>query len=136
MLVIDSCHSGTISRAAGEAPSERQAGSRLLPVNRTPEVVSERDFEAFRAETSFLPRRDNLAVWSAVTATQEALEDLSKAPFHGVFTRAFAHGLLDRKADVNKNGRVSYSELFQYVRRQAKAFCDRRNRQSPRGRKR
>ena len=71
-------------------------------------------FEGVRRDKAFVDAHENMLVWTAVSASQLAQEDVS-APVgsrNGVFTRAFGEGLIDQRADTNQNGKISAAELL------------------------
>ncbi len=125
MVLIDSCHSGTVTRSF--RPKQKPGSkSRALPVGIAPATINKTRFRTVRTQTSFVEGSADMAVWTAVSATEEAMEDarLPERERQGVFTGAFARGLLDRFADTNENGRITSAELFAYVRQEAKIYCE------------
>ncbi len=131
-VIIDSCHSGTITRSLME-PADTAARKTLD----APVVRSGHDFSkalaAHRQEESLLKGNSRRAVWSAVAAAQVALVDQEARPAGGVFTRRLLEGLRERKADRNGNGQVSYAELLDYVAKESAAYCQRRGALCPLG---
>ncbi len=117
MIIVDACHSGTITKSAfgrsdptikvptiwGKPPSSTKSGF-------------ERD--------AFVESQGNVVAYSAVGARQVALVDISINPPRGVFTRRFIEGIRDKKADSNFDDKVSHRELLAYTRRESKAYCD------------
>jgi hypothetical protein len=65
-----------------------------------------------------------LAAWSAVSASQASMIDLSdsKRPV-GLFTRLYVEGAGEAKADRNTNGSVSNPELLTYVIEGSQGYC-------------
>lgn len=143
MIVVDACHSGTISRAIDDigdgavpfmrtplfGPFLQQAPAQPLAPRTSRGAVGdpragEGQLSPRAAEESFMAGSDNLTIWSAVTATQVALVERGANPYQGVFTRRFTAGLAERKADANGNGIVSYAELLNYVRDESQAYCE------------
>ena len=125
-VVIDSCHSGTVTRGlarvkkkvASRAP-HLKAFTRSIEVE--PEVAEEK---AVAAPPVAAPANIDLVTWSAVSASQVALIDGDNAPnYHGVFTQAFADGIEKGLADANHNGVISNQELLDYVRQRSDAYC-------------
>jgi len=133
MVISDSCHSGTITRAL--TPSWRSAGGQVGEALWRPRAaVTSRDFctgragapqaatyKAMRGEPSLIEGRDNLMVWTAVSATQLALESADIG--NGLFTHAFATGLMEGHADLDDNGRITAGELLHHLRGRSRSFC-------------
>lgn len=127
-LIVDSCHSGTVTRALGPA-----AGGRLLrlAVPDSPDTTRGAPVPAARAPTrddrGFIPTGDGPVAWTAVSPSQIAFEDLEVEADkrHGFFTGRFVRGIAERRADADGDGRVLHSELLDYVRAESKAYCDR-----------
>ncbi len=123
--IIDSCHSGTVTRGLLD-PGDTRARKTLDPGS----AEATRDFSKsladHRREESLLKSDRQRVVWSAVSAAQVALVDQEATPRGGVFTRRFLTGLRDRKADRNGNGEVSYAELLDYIRQESADYCRRR----------
>lgn len=126
MLIIDSCHSGTITRAL--EPRSRQGPSvvRSLTADGLTRSLGDSDFDRVRLQGAFAAGHPHVMAWTAVASTELAEEDMSLPGDRrlGVFTRAFVEGLLDRRADTNGNGAVSPFELIHYLRNRASAYCD------------
>jgi len=146
-VIIDSCHSGTITRAFDLATGPSESASYI----RTPQIepfrsgaadedsvrdpgttiaraipvggVSDQTLAARTREENFIPGSANVTVWSAVAAGEVALVDRQSAPMRGVFTNRFTAGLLDNAADRNGNGLVSHAELLDYLRRESLSYC-------------
>lgn len=121
-MVIDSCHSGTITRGAFDAVE----GARSLPVipeMAAPEPVTTRAVQRHREERAMVTETPNRVVWTAVAPYQLALEEVNAHPVSGVFTNRFVRGILDRAADGNRDGTVSNAELHAYVQKESDAYC-------------
>ena len=126
-FVVDACHSGTVTRAGNDGP--RPAGARYLKkLVAAGEGARELGFR--KRITSDAPviseAASSFVSFSAAAPAQVAYEDLRLDPSQrvGVFTSAFVDGLSGGIADLNGNGRVSYSELLTHLRRQSNAYCD------------
>ncbi|WP_028584786.1 caspase family protein [Desulfogranum mediterraneum] len=124
VVVIDSCHSGTMARGVGLS---KEQGLLKIPVfpRRQERSLLKAQFRSTRREESFLKGNGSRLVWSAVSASQSALENNELSPMSGVFTNAFLNGVEQGLADGNGNGRVTNSELLDYVQRESAAFCRR-----------
>lgn len=124
-MIVDACHSGTATRSI--TPSVQISGTRFLPfIGRTPPRAGTRalSFERVIVDEPKTP----IVSFSAAAPYQLAFEDHRKpeAERHGVFTGAYVAGLGEGKADQNKNGKVSFSELLAYVRQESTAYCGQR----------
>lgn len=124
VVMIDSCHSGTMSRDL-QAQTENH-------ISKTPVFMHKKTgpglkglSRASREEVSFIKGSASRMVWSAVSAVQSALENNEISPMNGVFTNAFLNGVQKKLADQNNNGVVTNSELLEYVQAESKSFCKR-----------
>ncbi len=128
VVIIDSCHSGTITRGLFVSEDE-QYHKTLTPsdwqATRSLAIEGEQQLEAHRQENSLLPASDKRAVWSAVGAAQIAFVDKEADPHGGVFTRRFLDGIQRGQADHNRDGVVSNAELLDYVRSESHNYCER-----------
>ena len=123
-VIVDACHSGTITRSAlGGLPPQSVARTpyRLMEHLQAGERVATRS--AMRGAPDLFPRQDGLAVWSAVTSYQVALEDHAGSEPRGVFTRAFLEGIELGRADRDRDGEVSHVELLDWVQERSTAHC-------------
>ena len=123
-LIADSCHSGTVTRAIG-APDSANVRTVDLRIGRRSESSGARGaLRSVAVEPGFIESEGNLVSWTAVTATQLALEDVDAPKRQGVFTRRFVRGLAEKRADRNGDGRIVHAELLDYVRKQSDAYCE------------
>jgi hypothetical protein len=125
-VVLDSSHSGWVTRSVEKREKPPHAGRALAVPDayRTLALFTPaagQKVEGGFVETSF--EEGSLAVWSAVSASQTALVDTGGETPVGVFTRLFAEGLADNKADANDNGFISNTELLVYIADGALAYC-------------
>jgi secreted trypsin-like serine protease len=129
-VVVDSCHSGTITRDADPLPI---TGAKCLCA-----VLDDYDPRALiaadasgrmstragdRPKQGFLERHDNVVAWSAVNEAQVALVDEESAEPESVFTRRFIDGI--SQGVFGGDGRISHAKLLDYVRSQSEAYCAR-----------
>lgn len=123
IVVIDSCHSGTVSR--GVADITQPTASNDIARTFVPKITSRGvaqpvyDVKAHRREVSFVKAEGSLQVWSAAASNQFSWD----TPAGGVFTRHFIDGMSRNLADHNKNGIITNSELLTYVRSKTKDYC-------------
>ena len=126
--VIDSCHSGTVTRSIQGPPRNLAARTpQLRELTRSIRVDPSVDEQkqSGPAPDGAEPGVD-IVTWTAVAPTQLALINEEAAPnYHGLFTAAFADGIEKGLADGNKNGIISNQELLDYVRGQSEAYCKR-----------
>ena len=135
-VIVDACHSGTITRGP-VGPDRRYVRTIDL---RLRDALSEsarrtigvRSGSGHRPE-GFIGSSGNVVAWTAVSSSQFALEDRDATPRQGVFTRRFVQGLAERRADRNADGRVTHSELLDYVRRESDDYCSRHRADCERG---
>ncbi|CAK0766136.1 metacaspase-1 [uncultured Gammaproteobacteria bacterium] len=127
-IVVDSCHSGTITRGMGVGVGNEDGRKDFPPVagHPSPQPISTRAVDAGRKGSSFVEARPNLVVWSAVAPDQVALEENKANPISGVFTTRFIRGVRDKAADANGDGVVSVAELHDYLQRESEAYCQSR----------
>lgn len=123
-VIIDSCHSGTVTRSLLD-PGDPRARKTLDPGSAGPIRDFSKSLADHRREESLLKGDSQRVVWSAVAAAQVALVDQEVTPRGGVFTRRFLAGLRDRQADRNGNSEVSYAELLDYLRQESEVYCQR-----------
>jgi len=117
-VIIDSCFSGTISRAAFDADAD---SDEFVPRTFFPEEQARGsyDVEAHRNEESFVRGDAALRVWTAASSHQWSWDSRNG----GIFTQHFVAGSADRRADANGNNIVTNAELLRYVREKTKAWC-------------
>jgi hypothetical protein len=137
-VIIDSCHSGTITRAllpdTGNGQESTYVKSPGLPmVQGMTRSISKDLVQAHRYEESFIKGSGTRIVWTAVSAAQKALIDMESATPSSVFTNRLIEGLDGGKADANKDGEVSNGELLDYLREESDAFCKRNKKHCPLG---
>lgn len=127
MLIVDSCHSGTITRALNAPPQTGPMIVRSLSIGQQTRGVNHEQYDAIRKGKPFGAGHGHVMAWTAAAPTELAQEDLSlpEGKRQGVFTRAFIDGLLGRRADANGNGIVSPNELLGYLRERASDYCSR-----------
>jgi hypothetical protein len=136
MVIADSCHSGTITRALD--PTRHQGPS----IEKSPKwpatrgvsgsaddasqiTVSRERFSELRRGNTFFRQAKGEVAWTAVAATEIAQEDVTREPQqrHGVFTRDFVDGIKNKAADSDGDGAVSAAELLQFVRTKSTEYC-------------
>ncbi|WP_275790936.1 caspase family protein [Pararhizobium gei] len=128
-LVVDACHSGTISRALSAQTQTGMSGARYLPrpFAKTTKASATR---GLRIDLGVVDKpaeitEGGVTAWSAAAPYQVAWDDV-RLPIedrHGVFTSAFVAGFKPAEADGNANGLVSNAELFEYVTAKSKEYC-------------
>lgn len=126
IFISDSCHSGTITRNFTMAEdTEPDVKPRYLPfdegeeqgamplVGRDEEPLS-RDIQAHLTISAAMPHQFS---WDT--------------PFGGVFTRLMIEALSQNRADANKNGRITSSELLNYIKPRTESWCQKREKCRP-----
>ncbi|MGH6815706.1 MAG: caspase family protein [Hyphomicrobiaceae bacterium] len=125
MVIVDSCHSGTITRALDPGARFGRAIGRSLASPAQTRSVGDAAFAKERSRSAFVAPYGHVMAWTAVTSVQIAQEDMT-LPLdrrQGVFTLAFVEGLQRRSADGNRNGVLTAGELMDYVRGKVAAYC-------------
>ncbi len=122
-VVVDACHSGTITRSL----TRRQppAGARYL-VHQNQKIKNPpAATRALSFEPKTLDKPQGIISLSAAAPHQLAFDDLRKKDDGrtGVFTGAYVAGILGGDADKNKNGSVSFSELLAHLRKESDIYC-------------
>lgn len=124
-MVVDSCHSGTISRSLNlDIPSDDETTkirSIVLPGQlATPTLPNRtRAFERTFVQGNAGSKAADRSVWTAASPNQLAWETGG----FGVFTRHFVLGQITNAADSNSNGVVTAAELLDYTRRESERWC-------------
>ena len=140
-VIVDSCHSGTMTRSLTPAAADprfvRTIGLGSGPggvraMTKSP-AFSRGAVAARQRDTGFIEADGNLVVWTAVSPLQLALEDRESEEPQGVFTSRFVRGISERLADRNGDGRVVHVELLDYVRSESEAYCSRHPRDCKEG---
>jgi hypothetical protein len=135
-VIVDACHSGTVTRGL-----ELKRNQKDLMVQKTPVFKSrsrkQEPKEFFGLTRSlkpdgFVASEGNIVAYSAVAPNQVALVDVEK-PYGGVFTHNFIKGVEKKLADANHDGKITHAELLEYTRTQSQAYCDRNPRQCKAG---
>ncbi len=134
MVIADSCFSGTVTRAL--TPFWRSAAAEHDTLGQLRSGITSRDFctgraqitaadayQTMRGEPGLMAGRENVMVWTAVSATQLALETPEIG--NGLFTHSFAEGLMQGRADRDRNGRITAGELLHHLRDRSQSFCER-----------
>lgn len=128
-LIVDACHSGTVTRAVlGDASNDAvRTPLALSALSKLPArglgVV-----KVHREEPGLVPAGGNLTVWTAVSPMQEALDDIEVTPRSGHFTNRLVKALTSRDADANHDGQLAHAELFDWLRAEGEAYCQRNQR--------
>ena len=147
-VVVDACHSGTVTKGikvvddnAGSDDTFRFVKTLYTPDGKlvrlpTPELddATQARLMEIRASTSeralsrskALLWSDNpdIVIWTAVDAEQVALVD--REATHGagsVFTRRLLRGARDGLADADGDGVTTMAELYRYVTAESKDYC-------------
>ena len=123
-VIIDACHSGTVTRSLARPKADPTI---KIPVFNNASLsrgvsrgLSRRQIE----QDGFTATQQNVVAYSAVAPNQVALVD-TETPYRGVFTHRFIEGVQKKLADTNQDGKVSHAELLEYLRRESQAYCDR-----------
>lgn len=128
-IVIDACHSGTISRSLSAEVGDAMESARFLP-RPFAKPVDEVKMRGLRIDVAVVDKpevvkQNGVEAWSAASSYQVAWDDTRLPPEerHGVFTLSYVNGHEIAAADSNGNGIVSNAELLEYVKKQSQAYC-------------
>lgn len=134
-VIVDSCHAGTMTRSLAPPAADPRY---VRTIGLGPDVAAGRSAgraaftrsvaAARQRDAGFIETKGNVAVWTAVSSLQLALEDREAKEPEGVFTRRFVRGIAERLADRDGDGRVVHAELLDYVQRESDAYCSRHKR--------
>ena len=131
-LIVDSCHSGTMTRSlAPPAADPRYARTLGLAADKsgtrslTDHAFSRSTTMARQRDAGFVEVEGDLIAWTAVSSLQLALEDRDSPEPQGVFTSRYVDGIAELRADRDGDGRVVHAELLDYVRKESAAYCER-----------
>lgn len=128
-IVIDACHSGTISRSLSAKAADVMESARFLPrpFAKPADAVKMRGLRIDVAvvDKPEIAKQNGVEAWSAASSYQVAWDDTRLPPEdrHGVFTLSYVTGHDIATADSNGNGIVSNAELLEYVKKQSKTYC-------------
>lgn len=128
-IVIDACHSGTISRSLSTNVGEALESARFLPrpFAKPVEAVKTRGLRIDVAvvDKPEIAKQNGVEAWSAASSYQVAWDDTRLPPEerHGVFTLSYVNGHEIAAGDSNGNGIVSNAELLEYVKKQSQTYC-------------
>ena len=128
-IVIDACHSGTISRSLSTDVGESLESARFLP-RPFAKPVDAVKMRGLRIDVAVVDKPDiakqnGVEAWSAASSYQVAWDDTRLPPEerHGVFTLSYVNGHDITAGDSNGNGIVSNAELLEYVKKQSQTYC-------------
>ena len=127
-VVVDACHSGTSTRAVLDGDSWRYTKTPRLPDGAPLRIAGTRGVSGTvqKAESVVQSAHSNMVVWTAVRADQKALVDRDAVDRAGsVFTRRLLTGARDGKADQDRDGIVTMTELHQYLLSESASYCER-----------
>ena len=118
IFIADSCHSGTVTRSLDTDMFSTAGNAKpryLPPTGFVRSIGIVRDEEPISGDL------DIQLTLSAALPYQLAWE----ADGSGIFTQHLIAALTDLRADLNANGRLTSSELIEYVRPRTEAWCER-----------
>lgn len=119
LILIDACHSGEIDKESVALIRNKQVQEgtvKFRSINTTlvsPHLGLENSFELMKELFVDLRRGTGATIISSASGTEFAMEGAKWN--NGVFTYCLLRGLSEKKADLDKNGRIMISELEQYL---------------------
>jgi len=123
LIIIDSCHSGTVTRDFNDVWETEMVKS-ISPPQPKPvsfaTVIGTRGYQRSKNEPSFMDDLNDTplrTVWSAVSPAQLAFVNQNKEM--GVFTHLLVEGL---KQDTDN--KISNAELFSYIQKGSSKYCN------------
>ncbi|SDE11265.1 DUF4384 domain-containing protein [Rhodospira trueperi] len=135
LVLVDSCHSGTVTRAvvgSGDGddatPVARNAAAlrRLRGTTRGLIPLGDDILPPDAHANNFIPMEDakTVRVFTAAAAHEVAYVDPATAPAQGIFTRSLIKAVGEGKADTNGNGIISNAEVLTYLQSVSREFCE------------
>ena len=127
-VLVDACHSGTSTRAVSDGDAWRYTKTPRLPDGAPLRVAATRGVSGTVQRVSSIVQsaHANTVVWTAVRADQKALVDREAVGRAGsVFTRRLLAGAKLGKADRDRNGIVTVTELHEYLLSESASYCER-----------
>ena len=131
-VIVDSCHAGTMTRSLAPPAADPRY---VRTIGLGPDATAKRSVThspftrsavvARQRDAGFVEAMGNVAVWTAVSPLQLALEDREAKEPEGVFTRRFVRGIAERLADRDGDGHVLHAELLDYLRKESESYCSR-----------
>jgi hypothetical protein len=117
-VIIDSCHSGSVTRSMGQIDRDDEAAPRTPTFTGVePVAVTRAAVTAHRREETLLKASPNRMVWSAVSASQVAWDLGGRNPPSGLFTPLVIEAL-------SRPGQpVTAVELLNHARSGSDDFC-------------
>lgn len=126
LFFLDTCHSGEVDKtgaslvAATSGPVKNR-GMKKVQLSSDGLALQE-TLGLMRDQFASFERGAGARVFSAASGSEFAYE--SGAWKNGVFTYSILQGLTGKDGDANKDGKVSVSELFQYVSKSVNALTN------------
>lgn len=120
-MIVESCHSGTVTRAADLGGGGSENAPRAFYAQlRSTRGLSRVEEEAHNEEDPVIDdREDHVTLWTAASSHQLAWGVGER----GIFSTFFLEGVRTGEADSNGNGVITNVELLDYVRAGTHAWC-------------
>jgi len=136
LILMDACHSGEVDKdelevIGSETKVEADITFRAIPGGTAVKTIGlNNSFEIMKQLFSDLRKSNGTTVISSAGGAEYAMEgDQWK---NGVFTYCLQKALKDKRADVNKDGKISLSELQVYLEEQVMLLTNGKQRPSSR----
>lgn len=119
LLLMDACHSGEVDKeeiqlvAKAEKTEEGEIQFRSVGNTQVQRIGLENSFEMMKNLFTDLRKGSGTIVISSAGGGEYAMEGSEWK--NGVFTYSLLKGLKDKKADLNKDGKIMASELQEYL---------------------
>ncbi len=135
LLLLDACHSGEVDKESMTLTSTgnmaANVGARGFKMVKQPEIGLANSFKLMQTLFGNLERGTGAVVISSAGGAEFAFE--SNQWKNGLFTYCLLNGLKTMKADKNKDGEITVSELRNYVSDEVKRLSN--GKQTPTARK-
>lgn len=111
LVISDACHSGSITKSTDKTNKPYKLSDDL----------AKKAYEARRKEEAWLNSSPYRTTWTAVASSQLAIENMQLKT--SIYTTLFIEGVSDKRADFDRNGIVTNSELHIYLLNASEKYC-------------
>lgn len=133
--IFDSCNSGTVTRGLRREKvpvrtfptgADSTASQAYLDTLDEGTIINSPAFQQSRNEDPFINSDRQRTVWSAASSSQFAyVNPYDPKRQGGKFTQILFDGYVRKKADRNRNGIITNSEMYNYAAQESAKFCKR-----------
>jgi len=112
LVISDACHSGSITKSLDKTNKK----SYMLS-----DDLVKRAYEARRKEEAWLDFSPYRTTWTAVASGQSAIENINLN--NSIYTTLLIEGVSEKRADFDRDGIVTNSELHSYLLKSSETYC-------------